>query len=669
MIVKNEAAIITRLLESVIGFIDTFCICDTGSTDNTIEIAEDFFRKHSIVGKIIREPFRNFEYNRTFSLKQCWGMSDADYMLLLDADMVFVPGSQIIDMHAWKNGLKADAYSIFQGSSSFYYKNIRLLKNTGKFVYRGVTHEYIHCNDDYTSETIDRATLFIRDIGDGGSKSDKFQRDILLLTTALKTEPRNNKARYTFYLANSYRDIGDFENAIKTYKKRIDLGGWIEEVWYSYYSLGRCYYNNKNYARAIYYWLEGYSCLPDRVENLHEIIQHYRKEEKYTLAYHFYLLATKAKDCTNMDHLFIHKDIYDYKVDYEHSVIGYYVSSPIRDILNSCMKVLCCPDSDASTVHSVLSNYKFYVPAICEKCLSDGWDVLQNIDFRREGFVSSSPTLAMLGDQLWVNVRFVNYAIGEDGEYLTQKTIESINVIAIFQWKNPDPHRLFENVVKNREFLLKYDTSSDGKYVGLEDVRFFVCGDRVLYHANRIVDEKVFIEHGIIDIEAESTRGSVFLHIENQQKIEKNWVLFENPTDGSLKMVYNWYPLTIGTKDLLGEYIYDLVTNPTPNLFKHVRGSTHGIRIKDEIWFLCHLVSFENRRYYYHIMVVLDTGSLKIKKYTHPFTFEKSPVEYALGIVYNENAGVFLISYSAMDRTSRVCVIPKPVFHDMFYMV
>ena len=38
MIVRNESKIITRLLESVLPIIDTYVICDTGSTDNTPEI-------------------------------------------------------------------------------------------------------------------------------------------------------------------------------------------------------------------------------------------------------------------------------------------------------------------------------------------------------------------------------------------------------------------------------------------------------------------------------------------------------------------------------------------------------------------------------------------------------------------------------------------------------
>jgi glycosyltransferase involved in cell wall biosynthesis len=88
MIVKNESKIIKRLLETVVPLVDTYCICDTGSTDNTVEIIRTFFDKVGITGKIVEEPFRNFEYNRNYALKQCYGMDNADYILFLDADMV-----------------------------------------------------------------------------------------------------------------------------------------------------------------------------------------------------------------------------------------------------------------------------------------------------------------------------------------------------------------------------------------------------------------------------------------------------------------------------------------------------------------------------------------------------------------------------------------------------
>ena len=42
-IVKNESAVILRMLQSVESIVDTYCICDTGSTDNTIELIKGFF--------------------------------------------------------------------------------------------------------------------------------------------------------------------------------------------------------------------------------------------------------------------------------------------------------------------------------------------------------------------------------------------------------------------------------------------------------------------------------------------------------------------------------------------------------------------------------------------------------------------------------------------------
>ena len=86
MIVKNESRIIKRLLDSVISIIDTYCICDTGSTDNTVQIIEDYFKEKGLHGKIVREPFKDFSYNRNYALQSCIGLSD--YVLLLDADMI-----------------------------------------------------------------------------------------------------------------------------------------------------------------------------------------------------------------------------------------------------------------------------------------------------------------------------------------------------------------------------------------------------------------------------------------------------------------------------------------------------------------------------------------------------------------------------------------------------
>ena len=87
MIIKNESKIITRLLDSLLFFIDYYVICDTGSTDNTLEVLKEYFKDKSIQGKVIQEQFVDFGTTRTYALKQCENQPNSDYILLLDADM------------------------------------------------------------------------------------------------------------------------------------------------------------------------------------------------------------------------------------------------------------------------------------------------------------------------------------------------------------------------------------------------------------------------------------------------------------------------------------------------------------------------------------------------------------------------------------------------------
>ena len=87
MIARDEENIITRAFESMKNIITSYYICDTGSTDNTIQIIREYFQSKNIPGKVVEEPFKNFSHNRTYALHACIGMSD--FVLLLDADMIF----------------------------------------------------------------------------------------------------------------------------------------------------------------------------------------------------------------------------------------------------------------------------------------------------------------------------------------------------------------------------------------------------------------------------------------------------------------------------------------------------------------------------------------------------------------------------------------------------
>lgn len=687
MIVKNESRVIRRLLESVVDLIDSYCICDTGSTDNTVEIITQYLGEHQIPGKIVQEPFRDFGYNRSYALKQCENMENADYILLLDADMVFWKNPQL-SAADFKRSLALDAYHIYQGSERFFYKNTRIVRNRMGIYYWGVTHEYVKTPDGSKYETLDRNTVFIKDIGDGGAKADKFERDIRLLKKGLEENPNND--RYTFYLANSYHDSGDYVNAIETYKKRIELGGWFEEVWFSYYNIGDSYKQLGDMANAIHYWMEGYQFLPQRLENLYEIVSHYRYYGKNQIAYLYCNMALKQLEKNpNPDYLFLKRDVYSYKLKWEMTVIGYYCNIDNYDLARLSMDVLAQPVADTNTCNNTLSNYKFYAKSYTDWKLpfSDyNTQLLKSVgkELLKDSFpefVASTPSIVYneVSKELIVCQRYVNYWINEKGGYENREHITTKNVIAVFDttqsaWRKKD------------EFIMDYDATLDNRYVGLEDVRLFLDNGVLKFNANRGINtHSMMIEHGEINLTTHKTTSG-FILIDNQHLIEKNWVLFKD-AHNKTKVVYSWGNLVIGdleeqhetpdsddeettpphhqsneTKSFLFNKTHDI---ETPMFFKWVRGSTNGITIGNEIWFLCHLVSYEDRRYYYHLFVVLDSTTFALKKYSPLFTFERQKVEYSLGFVYYTESNRFFIGYSKMDKMTDYLMMSKAAVDNM----
>jgi tetratricopeptide (TPR) repeat protein len=654
MIVKNESKIITRLLDSIIDIIDCYCICDTGSTDNTTQLLYEYFFAHNIPGNVISEPFKNFEHNRTFALEACkdpanTGKISADYILLLDADMVLMKGHDF-NIDSFKQQLlTADVFHLFQGSDRFSYKNVRIVKNHLGIKYWGVTHEVISTPDGTQYSQIERNTLFIDDIGDGGAKADKFERDIRLLTQGLVEKPNND--RYTFYLANSYRDSGNREKAIEMYKKRIEIGGWFDEVWHSYYSIGRCYNWLGQPELAIAYWMLAYDYFPKRLENIYEIIHHYRNESKHKLAYEFYRIAQeqlKDVDKSKIDYLFLQNDVYDYKIDYEYSIVGYYYNPENIDMASLSMRVLTAKNIEDSIMKNVMSNYKFYCKPLT--LTNNHWS--NEIFASDEGFNVSTPSFCIHNGEIVINRRHVNYYIDDKGGYVNQEHITTKNMLTI----------------GSKTFELGYNTDFDGRYVGLEDMRLFEHNGETHFTANRgTQDGKMRVEYGILDYKNQCINSSLLTKTDGCSNIEKNWVLYSG-ADGRIRVVYDWrssYEIGYANMLINKRNLLNKKDMKSPKFFELLRGSTNGIRVGNETWFIAHAVSYEDRRYYYHILVALDTESGEVKRWSKFFTLEGEKVEYVLGFIQTSE-DEFMIGYSKMDKECCIKNVSKQDLEKLF---
>ena len=634
MIVKNESKIIERLLNSVCDIIDCYCICDTGSFDDTIDKIKKFFDSKNISGLITSEPFKNFEYNRNFALKQCLKLN-AEYILVLDADMILKIGNfdkSILNQY--------DGFTILQGNDMNYYYNIRIVKNIENIKYCGVTHEYLSTPSYFKIYEFKKNELFITDIGDGGSKSDKFERDIRLLTEGIKNEPDN--VRYYFYLANSYNDTGKYEEAIKFYEKRIKMGGWLQEVWYSYYKIGSCYMNLNQPEKGIYWFLLGFDYFPERIENLYNVIKYYRYANKNKLAYHYCKIALDSiKNLDEIDkYLFVSLDAYVWGLYYEYIIVAFY--NGIKHIDNKMVNVFNnCPNQEL--INLTLSNIKFYdLKLIPTKVLDFSHKINVLINDENQEFQSSSPCIIKYENGYIMNIRMVNYSIFENGTYTTQKNIISLNK----KMELDNDFNVKSSILINEKFC-------DILYIGVEDIKLYNYKNNILYigtgyHKN---DKIGIVSNNYIKLDTDQSEGlenPIELHIPNtfpKTECEKNWVFVND------KIIYKWFPLTICNLD--DNYLEKIRDIKMPNIFKYVRGSTCASHFNDRYWFVCHIVSHEKLRQYYHILVVLD-NNYELVKYSRLFKFEGESIEYCLGLIVEKDS--VIMSYSTWDRTSKIAI-------------
>ena len=325
MIVKNEAHIIASTLENLCNYIpfDYWVIVDTGSTDDTKQVIRDFFESKNIKGEMHETEWKNFGFNRSDALSKAFDKTD--YLLVFDADDRIV-GDFILPVE-----LNKDGYHLKFGDN-FSYIRLLLVNNRLHWKFMGVLHEYIICtNENYNCilDTIDGNYHLVS--GKSGARSNnpnKYRDDALILEKAYKdaVEMKDDiMVRYSFYCAQSYKDAGNAAKAIEWYKKRISHGGWNQEVFYSYITIGQLYAKMDNIESAFYYWTLSFNADPERCEGIYYIIKHCREKGNFNVAYHYYKWVEKNKTSNFLHKLFVTEDIYKYLLDYEFTIIACYV--------------------------------------------------------------------------------------------------------------------------------------------------------------------------------------------------------------------------------------------------------------------------------------------------------------------------------------------------------
>ena len=137
MIVKNEASVILRCLDSVLPIIDHWVIVDTGSTDGT----QDIIRAHlrDLPGELHERPWQDFAHNRSEALELARGKSDYTFIIDADDTLEIAPGTTMPE-------LTGDSYTVEINDTGMVYRRTQLVRSAMPWRYEGVLHEYLTCD-------------------------------------------------------------------------------------------------------------------------------------------------------------------------------------------------------------------------------------------------------------------------------------------------------------------------------------------------------------------------------------------------------------------------------------------------------------------------------------------------------------------------------------------
>jgi tetratricopeptide (TPR) repeat protein len=347
MIVKDEAHVIRRCLDSVKPYIRHWTIVDTGSTDGTQDVIRSHLR--DIPGALHERAWRDFGTNRSEAIALARGQ--AEYILVMDADHVLrVPeGFRFA-------GLDADGYFVAHRYAGVDYGIATLLADRIPWRYEGVLHEYVTADVPHRFAALAGPWVDVYHEGARSRDPTTYLKDAEVLRSALLADPGNT--RYAFYLAQSLKDAGELQLALDAFRKRATMGGWDEERWQARYQAAmlteRLAMPAAEVERA---YLEAWNDRPSRAEPLVQLARWHRTRREWPLALLF--ARTAVKTPRPADQLFVEDAVYAWRALDELAIAAWYTGA--REEGRSAAKRLleenCFPASERERIEKNAAYY------------------------------------------------------------------------------------------------------------------------------------------------------------------------------------------------------------------------------------------------------------------------------------------------------------------------
>lgn len=363
MIVKNEAHIISRAIRSIVDHVDYILVCDTGSD---VEQQRDMIKQLEAIIEaegvaenwdFICREWRDFAWNRTEAMRAAEDIwPDVNYIYMIDADDYItqwdVPGL-----------MTADAYHVTVINGNITFPRLQMFKAHIGWRYRGVVHEFPQLPAEVYTPGPGNLPIRVVSTRDGARSQDpdKYMNDATLLAKAIIDERDTDLLpRYQFYLAQSYDNAGDTENALIWYDIRADNDlGYTEERYVSLYRYARI-----RYAQLV--------TAPLEIVNICKAAQNLCPNRREAACLAMQVLNSAGEPAralaiwrqwpilTLPSGLFVEPEVYRWRM-YEQAGLAAYYSGEFKRAVNYFAKALAGKPELPFDLHRLIANLNFAV--------------------------------------------------------------------------------------------------------------------------------------------------------------------------------------------------------------------------------------------------------------------------------------------------------------------
>lgn len=362
MIVKDEEHCILDCLKNVENCIDAVVIVDTGSKDKTREIIKDFCQNKALPCVVHDDHWdSNFGRSRTLALKEAVKFAQGHetnyakysklgpltpnefnkmmksknnyYAFFMDADNRLFKEDGKEGYKLDKSKLVGDLINVKMRQSVAHYDYVWMVKldifEQRKWKWFEPLHEYVATQRGWipSKQEIKDCYIISGRFGARSKNPYKYLDDAHVFRKALKTDPYNE--RYMYYMGQSYRDAGEFKDALAAFEKRGEMTqGYESERYVALVEAAKLCraLEPEKVEKFIFLLLRAINCNPHRLEAPYHLCRFYRLSGQFNLGYH--ICASFIDKPYPASELFIDHEIHKWKFYDELAICSFYAGFP-----------------------------------------------------------------------------------------------------------------------------------------------------------------------------------------------------------------------------------------------------------------------------------------------------------------------------------------------------